>query len=246
MEVIVILVEPEISGNIGAIARTMKNFGCNDLRLVNPKAIINEEARRRAVHANDILDSTTIFPSLESALATVDLAIATTARLAGGYNVDRTTITPKQLQEQCRFEKGVMGLIFGRESSGLTNEELSHANIVVSIPTSKYYPSLNISHAVAILLYELANANKQVSLIKELSTRTEKELLLKFVKQITPHLKLAPYKRRIVHKAFRNLIGRVILSRREANTLLGFFRRIIVALEMRAPRHPAAQIQIED
>lgn len=246
MRVTVILVEPMNEGNIGAVARIMKNFGVDELRLVNPLVHIDEEARRRAVHANNILASTRIYETLKQALDGVDLVVGTTARLARDYKVTRTAITPRQLSDICLTEHGVIGVVFGRESSGLTNDELAFANIIVSIPTSPEYSSLNLSHAVSILLYELFISSSKHPLIKELSTREEKDLLVKYVDQITPYLQLPPYRRRVIHRVFENLIGRAILSRREANTLLGLFRRIIVALGMRTPCRPATDILVDD
>ena len=177
MQVVVILVEPENPGNIGAIARVMKNFDCHELWMINPQTPIDEEARRRAVHAGDILDSATLFTSLKDAVDKVDLIVATTARLGRDYNVRRTALTPRQLAESLSTDKGTVGLVFGRESSGLSNQELELANIVVSIPTSHKYASLNLSHAIAVVLYELSATNKPSKLIRELSTQREKELL---------------------------------------------------------------------
>ena len=246
MKIIIVLVEPENPGNIGAIARVMKNFGVTKLRLVNPQTPLTEEAYHRSVHATEILTKSKQFNSLEKAIADVDLAVAMTARLACDYNVRRTAITPKQLREQCGISSGTVALIFGRESSGLSNSEILPANVVVSIPTSDHYKSMNLSHAVAIILYELFELNQNPQFIHEMSTREEKGLLSKFVIQITPHLQVAPYRQQVIHKVFENLIGRSILSRREANTLLGFFRRIIVALGMRSPQRPAADIVVDD
>ncbi len=245
-KIIVILVEPGIPGNIGAVARVIKNFGCSDLRLVNPQTAITDDARRRAVHANDIIDSITIYPDIEAAIFDCDLIIASTARLAGDYNVNRTAITPRQLTETCQADTGTIGILFGRESSGLTNQELAYANIVVSIPTSDQYSSLNLSHAVAVILYELYLLRDEPPIIQELSTQKEKKLLLQFIAQITPFLNIPPYKERVLQKVFKNLIGRSVLSRRESNSLLGLFRRILVGLSMRQPVRPAKTIEVDD
>jgi TrmH family RNA methyltransferase len=136
--------------------------------------------------------------------------------------------------------------MFGRESSGLNNQELTHANIVVSIPTSHKYPSLNLSHAVAVILYELFLVQGVPTIIRELSTQKEKALLLQFISQITPYLHIPPYKERVLKNVFKNLIGRAILSRREANSLLGLFRRILVGLGMRKPIHDPTTVEVND
>ena len=154
----IVLVEPYYAGNIGSVARLMKNFGIHELYLVNPRVYhLSEEALRWSVHAKDVLESAVVVSSLEEALKDVAVSVATTAKPQEKV-VRRTPVPPEKMAEALEpywNSKEVAALIFGREPHGLSNEELDMADFTVTIPTSPVYPSMNLSHAVSILLYEL-------------------------------------------------------------------------------------------
>jgi TrmH family RNA methyltransferase len=215
----VILVEPEHPGNIGACARAMKNFGFRSLILIEPKSGITEEARKRAKHAQDILSKARIeqYVFLDS----LDLLIGTTAKVGTDYNIPRAAISPKELGKTLSKKQNI-GLIFGREGTGLTNEEIARCDIVVSIPASAKYPTLNISHALAIILYELSSQK-----IKDipLAGRKEKDLLASYAEKSTKTLDLGA-KRTTISKVWKRVIGKSMLTKREAFSLMGYFRKI--------------------
>ncbi len=148
----VILVEPTHPGNIGATARAMANMGVRDLRLVRPKDHLNEEALQRAAHGLEVLEKARKFDNVEDSLHDLHWVAGTTAR--NRAKQDRTVILPEVVQnlpsQDCR-----MGFMFGRESSGLTNEELSLCSLLIHIPTHNLASSLNLSHAVLVTLYEV-------------------------------------------------------------------------------------------
>ena len=149
----IILIEPKTGGNVGAIARAMKNFNLTDLVLINPKCKISSlETKKRAKHAQDIIQKAKI--KNISYLKKFHTLIGTTAKLGTDYNIQRSPITPEQLAEKINVNQKI-GIIFGRESSGLTNEEISLCDFVVSIQSSKIYPVMNLSHAATIIFYEL-------------------------------------------------------------------------------------------
>jgi len=154
----VVLVEPHYAGNIGSVARLMMNFDAHELYLVNPLVSpLEEEAMIWAVNAKQVLERAKIVNSIHAAIDDCAVVAATTAK-PGPKMVRRTPITPREFAEQVRDywkSKDCVAILFGREPSGLTNEELELADITVTIPTSKNYPAMNLSHSVAIILYEL-------------------------------------------------------------------------------------------
>ena len=142
-------------GNIGALARAMKNFEFANLVLLNPKCNhLDKESLDRATHAKEILKNARIIKNLDD----YDTIIGTTAILGTDFNLQRNPITPEQLSKMTF--KGKVGLIIGREGDGMHNEELLKCDIIVTIPTSKKYPTMNVSHAATIILYELFKRSK--------------------------------------------------------------------------------------
>lgn len=154
----IVLVEPAGPLNVGSVARVMKNMGLSQLVLVNPQCDPwGDEAQQMAVHAADVLAAAQVVTSLPDALVGCQRAIATTGR-------PHTTLpipleSPRvALPWLCTKDAQPGALIFGREDSGLTNEELNYAQRFVQIPTSPVYPSMNLAQAVAVCCYELAVA----------------------------------------------------------------------------------------
>ncbi|MFX1278256.1 MAG: RNA methyltransferase, partial [Promethearchaeota archaeon] len=164
----VVLVKPEHAGNIGAIARVMKNFNFEKLIIFNPieskKNIYSYETQGFAMHGKDILMNAILkevinqdnhLSEFKKLLAQFDLIIATTARGKRNSNIKRLAIFPMDLSLPISSKPLNIAILFGRESRGLTNEEISLADIILRIPTGTGYPALNISHASAVILYEL-------------------------------------------------------------------------------------------
>jgi len=152
---VVVLVEPKIQGNIGAVARAMMNFDVRRLRIAGGNEI-TEEARRRAVHAQGILDDVVFYPTFEDAVKDLSLKVATTG--VAPDNQKRHLRSHLELEEfagKVFKHEGRIGLIFGRENYGLYNSELQLCDVVVNIPTSDDYPIMNLSHAVSTVLYRL-------------------------------------------------------------------------------------------
>ncbi len=154
--VLFILVEPQHPGNIGAAARALKTMGFSRMRLVNPRHPRAPEARWMAHASQDILEKAQIFPDLKSALADVHFAVATTQR---EREFHFPFYTPKQLaQKMASFVADhQIALVFGREQSGLTNEEIAYCHAVSTIPAAVTHPSLNLAQAVMVYAYELFN-----------------------------------------------------------------------------------------
>jgi len=227
MESIVILVNPKYSGNVGAIARCMKNFEVRELRIVGDRSILDKEAYIRAVHAKDILDRALFYNSLEEAIEDIDLVVGTSGVVSGDRNLKRVPITPRELAEKHLDLRGNMGLVFGREDDGLTNRELDLCDIFLSIPTSPEYPVMNLSHAVAVVLYELylSKLEKPFPVKMREASKLEKDILIKLFEEFVDANKNIPeYRKELCKIVFRRIVSRAFISGKEANTLMCAFR----------------------
>lgn len=229
MTVRVVLLEPEKPGNIGAIARSMKNFNLNDLYLVNPKTKINGEARAYAMRGLEILESARIVSSFREALTHVDIVVGTSSVAARApSNLSRVPITPKQLAKRSAGAKGTMAIVFGRESSGLTNQELEMCDFMVTIPANRDYNVLNVATAASIVFYELFHTANVTQ--PELASGPSKQRLLAQLNQLMKQCKIQTHRRRLAQRAFRNVISRSFISKREASLLVGVFRKAVSKL----------------
>lgn len=148
-----ILVGTEGAVNLGFIARLVENFRVEELYLVNPQASI-EEAERYAARAANRLRSAIVTEKLEDALRDVSLSICTSA-IASPEDTLRTPITVWDAADLIVASEGVVALVMGRESTGLTRDEIALCNVLATIPASPDYPELNLSNATAIFLYEI-------------------------------------------------------------------------------------------
>ena len=224
MEVRVIVLEPEKAGNIGAIARSMRNFDLDDLWIVNPKVSINGEARAYAMRGLDVLDSARIVKTLNEALKGVDIIAGTTAVVATSTsNVSRLAITPERLAEKVSASKGTVGVVFGRESSGLNNREVEACDFMVTVSASPNYNVLNVATAASILFYEIFR-RKSIGKVELASKASKQRLLLQF-DRLVKGCALQQHRRRLAQRAFRNVISRSFISSRETSLLLGVFRK---------------------
>jgi tRNA/rRNA methyltransferase len=156
----VVLVEPAGPINVGSVARLCENFGVHELRLVSPKCdYLAFEAKKMAVRGAKILGKAKVYKDLNSALSDCSRIIATCGRKEHGeipLDSNKDALSWAFRSER----KETIALVFGREDRGLSNEELLKANKVISLNTSEHYPSLNLSHAVAIVLHQFNQFNE--------------------------------------------------------------------------------------
>ncbi len=230
MRIRVVLVEPEHEGNVGSIARLMKNFGLSKLWLVSPRVKLGSEAYSYAVHAGDVLERAVIVEGLDEALEGVQRVVGTTSIVARiSSNLRRVAVTPKELAEQTVKMRGETALLFGREGSGLSNRELDMCDILVSIPSSSAYRVLNVASASAIVFYELwkARTNSEEKRSVEGADAEARKRLLDLFDALTVKGKLPEHKRRLANKAFKNIVSRAFISRREASLMTGALRRAV-------------------
>jgi len=228
----VVLVEPEGEINIGFVARVMKNFSFKELVLVNPKVSI-EDALPYASHGDDILRSATICGSVDEAIKGCSLVAATSSKVSVGEDLLRIPVTVKDFARKvAELKDENVAILFGRESVGLTREEIGKSHILVTIPASKDYPSLNLSHAVAIVLYEIFNAKAESSQLGVIEQPKPKEMeaLLRNIERAVKALKMTAYRERKTEIVLKRVIGRAFISRHEAYVLSGFFRKVHLLL----------------
>ena len=225
----VVLVEPSVSGNIGFVGRCMKNFDLDNLYIVNPSVDIDNESYRYAMHAENILKSIKTVKTLKDATKNCDIVVGTSAVDPHEYDLLRVSITPKEFAKKISDVLQNIALVFGRESTGLTTDELKSMDFVVRIPTSFEYRAMNVSHATAILFYEIFSQNRRYSNMR--ATSEQKRLLFEYIECIVYRIKyFKEYRKEKVIKAFKNVINRSIISNMEFHKLVGLFRSIYMNL----------------
>ena len=149
-----ILVKPQLGENIGACARSMKNFGFSNLNIVSPKfAFPNHKTRVTAVGAFNVINKAKVFNTTLDAVNNFDIVISLSARRR---DINKKHITMKDFLHILKKKRNTkIGLMFGPEASGLSNVDLSFSNYILQIPTSKKFKSLNLSHSVTLICYEI-------------------------------------------------------------------------------------------
>jgi tRNA/rRNA methyltransferase len=238
--VTVILVSPENPDNIGAVARAVKNMGFGVLRLVEPPKTWRIKAKKMAVSAEDILKKGKEYASLKDATQDLGLVIGTTRRLGGHrgafLSFDKTVSKIRGSSHRQRI-----GIVFGRESKGLANEDSALCDHLVTIPTGASYPSLNLAQAVMVMLFALywdRRLEKAVSHERALNKKEIEGAIAHFEEA----LKALGYKKggadllpRIL-RTFRGLIKRGGLLEPEAQMIKGLSRKIREKI-LNSPRH---------
>ncbi len=228
MKIYTVFVEPKTSGNIGFLARTMKNFGFKKLVLINPCKLEND-AYYQAMHARELVQEASIYDSLEEFFKDKDIThiVGTTGTAGGSYNIPRISITPEELGKSMHTD-GNIALLFGREGDGLYNNEIELCDVLVSIPTSSEYPIMNITHAASIIFYEIFKNNTKDYPVEDLDVATyeEKKILTDLTNQILSNLDYPEHKQRQAQTVVKRIIGRAFITGRESQNLRGTLKRI--------------------
>lgn len=226
VDVRVVLVGVEGAVNLGVIARTCVNFGVKELYLVNPVASL-DEALRYSARGRELLSNAVIVDNLEKALEGVDVSVATSAIGFSSGDVIRQAISITDFVEQLAFKAGKIALIFGRESTGLTREELLKADFLVTIPANPDYPVLNISQAVAIFLWEIwRRMGLKTTNIPPRASREDVEKVLRVLKDVTSLVVPSEDKVRRCNIVLRRLVYKSLPSVYEVKVLLYWARRV--------------------
>lgn len=220
----VVLVEPKNEGNVGAVARAMKNFGAEDLVLVRP-CPLGKEARQRAMHGNDILEAVKIADSFAEAIRGTDLIVGTSGiDTRSEKHFARISVSPRDLAARVAPMRGTVTVALGREDFGLSEEEIAECDLLVTIPAAEAYPILNLSHAATIVLYELFAARSAKRPRREASG-FEKEKLHEAFAALLDATDYPAHKRARTRVMFRRLIGRSVPSKWEFHALMGVLQR---------------------
>jgi TrmH family RNA methyltransferase len=229
----IVLVETSHPGNIGAAARAMKNMGLSELRLVNPKQFPSAEATARASGADDVLAAAQQFESIDVAVADATLVIGASAR---SRSLPVPMLDPRGCAEQVRAHTGAgkAVIVFGRERTGLTNEELNLCHYLVQIPVNPEYPSLNVAAAVQVVSYELRMALLTTDAVvsqpdadTDYATAQQMEQFYQHLEQTLIELEfLDPANPRQLMRRLRRLFNRARPDQNEVNILRGILTAV--------------------
>jgi tRNA/rRNA methyltransferase len=227
---VVVLVEPQLGENIGMAARAMGNFGLTRLRLVKPRdGWPNMAAQRAAAGADHILERVELFDTVEAAVADCALLFATTAR---AHDQAKPVVAPEGAVREIVAEVtrgATAGILFGRERSGLTNEEVALANRIVTFPVNPGFASLNLAQAVLLMGYEwfkLASGGKIPFSMPERSERASSHQMQAFFDNLVAELDKVEFlrpaeKRDVMLVNLRNIFSRMEPSKQDMHTLHG-------------------------
>lgn len=221
----IVLVSPQYEANIGYVARAMKNFGFSDLAIVSPKCNpLGFDALMYSKHAKNILQRAKVCSSLQQATEGCRHVVGTTGVVFRHWNKTiRSPISIRRFVSKLKGSKhGKIALLFGNEGVGLSEKDISSCDFLVTIPASKEYPVLNLSHAVAIFLYELSHFKTQ-AYVK--AGKKEKEALLSAFSSIVDkfsHQLRNPAK---VKVAFKRIVGKAMPTDKECAAVLGVIKR---------------------
>jgi tRNA/rRNA methyltransferase len=224
----VVLVEPRGSGNIGAVARAMKNMGLKDLSVVGKARTQSFWARAMAVHGRDVLAETRRFPNLREAVADCGLVVGTTCR-PGLYRSHSRSPREVAAEIVAAAQNVKTALVFGPEDHGLSNRDLRFCQWLVTIPTHKEYPSLNVAQAAVICLYEIFVAAAGDFAREPIARATAENVERLFDKMRGSLLKIGfldPQNPDHLILALRRVLGRAGLEERDVRILIGLFRQI--------------------
>ena len=222
-----ILHKPQLSENIGACARAMKNFDFRNMIVVDPKPIFpNDKILATSVGAKDVINKSKNFKDLKSALKNIDIVIATSARFRN------KNIKHIQLEDlkNINFNKKI-AFLFGSEASGLSNNEISYCNYTLQIPTNPKFKSLNLSHSLIIIAHYASNILKSKTLkflkSSKVKTATKQEILVMAdlcIKNLDEINFFKPKEKKpIMLENLRNIFYRMELSSKETRILSGVF-----------------------
>ena len=227
-----LLVNPQLPENIGFCARALKNFGFKKLDIINPKEKWpNKKAIATSVGASDILKKTKIYSSLKVASNKYDIVYASTARKR---DINKKHLSFKQFIESIKKNRNKkIGIMFGPEASGLSNEDITYSNYIFKIPVSKNFESINLSHSLIIVCFEIFKALKPGYLTrnKKLKDITSKRKFNTFFDFLETRLDKKGFfvpreKKKAMLINLRNIFGRIELSNKELRILSSVFSKL--------------------
>ncbi|HII15761.1 MAG TPA: TrmJ/YjtD family RNA methyltransferase, partial [Nanoarchaeota archaeon] len=230
MDLTIIAQEFRWEKNCGSLARAMANFGFGKLVFLNPKCDFKgKEAIMHAKHAKSILLKAETIGSFREALSSFNTVIGTTAMVGNDYNIPRCPVSPEELASMLPGgSAGKAAIIIGREGEGMSNDEIAKCDFVVTIPASKKYPTMNVSHAAAIIMYELSKHSAIQKAGKGINqaTRKEKDVIMRLLDDAMGKMQFSTEeKKETQRQVWRRMVGKGMLTRREAFALCGFLKK---------------------
>ncbi len=222
-----ILHKPQLSENIGACARAIKNFSFNKLLLVNPKPTFpNDKILATSVGAKNIIKKAEVYKSIEDSISKIDILIATSARFRN-KNIKHISISDLN---KIDYRKNI-GFLFGSEASGLSNNEVSYADYTLQIPSNKNFRSLNLSHSLIIIAQTVSglistNKNKfeKSKKIKKASKKDINDMISLCIKNLEEkHFFYPPEKKPIMLENLRSIFFKLNISEKETRILSSVF-----------------------
>jgi len=223
----IVLVKPKFPENVGSVARAMKNMGLNRLVVVNGCCPLLANAYKLASGAEDILERAEEFPSLREAISGMGYVVGTTSRERKEKGLD---LTPEALARKLipLSQRNLIGLIFGSEKEGLTNEELSLCHLSVRIPSVESFPSLNLAQAVMVVSYELFKTSMEVPKKEvRLAQAEQLERMFEHMEKTLLRIGFLDIKNpQRIMRVLRKLFGRSQMDEREVQILQGILSQI--------------------
>jgi len=205
----------------------MANFDFKHLYLVNP-CKLDDECYARSMHAHNILDEAKIFDDFDKAVENLDYIVATSSIESSSDKKHlRNALELDDFISKIFDVEGKIGLVFGREDYGLYNDEIAACDIMVKIQTSSSYSSLNLSHAVNIILYSLYVKNKSNKKHKRVIGNIEKQKLYQFFSELLDEINYPDHKKENTRVMFKRVMGRAMPSKWEYHTLMGVLSRTL-------------------
>jgi tRNA/rRNA methyltransferase len=229
--VTIVLKGPKYPGNIGSVARCAKNMGIEKIVVVGGAEYDREEMNRMSTHlASDVVGKIEYHEDLREALAPFRYIVGTTAR-RGNTNLKRAITDPREMAQAIApiVKKNEVAILFGPEDRGLTNSELKYCDMLVTIPTSELMRSINLSHSVMILSYEVFTASfgSNSGFTPKLATSAEKEGMYDHIQEILMKMNyIYPENPDYAMVSIRNLFSRLNLTARDVKIIRGVCRQI--------------------
>jgi len=229
--VTIVLKGPKYPGNIGSVARCAKNMGIEKIVVVGGADYDKEAMNRMSTHlAADVVENIDYHEDLREALAPFRYIVGTTAR-RGNTNLKRAIMDPREMAQRVApiAENQEVALLFGPEDRGLTNSELKYCDMLVSIPTSKRMRSINLSHSVMIISYEVFTASNGSNwgFTPNIATSAEKEGMYDHVQEVLMKMNyIYPENPDYAMTSIRNLFSRLNLTAKDVKIIRGVCRQI--------------------
>jgi len=226
---VIILLEPQLEENIGAVARAMLNFNLHNLRIIKKHWRPNQISLKTSAKADEILKNAQVFKSLEEAINDLQFIFATSNRKR---DLNTDVVNLKQGTKIINnYKNSKVGVLFGPERSGLTNEHIALCDKIIEIPLNKNFKSLNLAQSVLLIAYELFNLSLSKSnFVKKIEKIKKKELLI-FFKVLQNYLEKGNFfkvkeKKKIMMRNIKTIFNKAELNKKEVKILLGIIKNL--------------------